>query len=102
MLLKTAPKVARITGWAAGCLLGKQGPAALEALDALDWTTCRSSEPVTIEPGRLQVRSTRDEDNPLMDVWEHAYYLKHQDRRIAYLASWWNVVNWNAVAMRMR
>lgn len=65
--------------------------------------------------GRLEVGSTRDQDNPLMDVgafqgepllaldvWEHAYYLKHQDRRIAYLASWWNVVNWNAVAMRMR
>jgi len=59
--------------------------------------------------GALTVHSTPNQDNPLMDgmtpimgcdVWEHAYYLKYQNRRADYLAAWWNVVNWDAIAKR--
>jgi Fe-Mn family superoxide dismutase len=58
----------------------------------------------------LAVRSTPNQDNPLMDsddvpllgidVWEHAYYLKYQNRRPDYLAAWWDVVDWDEVARR--
>ncbi|MGH9383415.1 MAG: superoxide dismutase [Vicinamibacterales bacterium] len=56
--------------------------------------------------GKLEVMSTPNQDNPLMegkkailgvDVWEHAYYLKYQNRRADYLGAWWNVVNWSEV-----
>jgi Fe-Mn family superoxide dismutase len=59
--------------------------------------------------GKLQVLSTANQDCPLsnglqpimgIDVWEHAYYLKYQNRRGDYLSAWWNVVNWDAVAAR--
>jgi superoxide dismutase, Fe-Mn family len=59
--------------------------------------------------GKLQVISTANQDSPLMDgnypvmgndVWEHAYYLKYQNRRPDYLNAWWNVVNWDEIARR--
>jgi Fe-Mn family superoxide dismutase len=64
---------------------------------------------VVAQGGALQALSTANQDSPLMDgqypvmgndVWEHAYYLKYQNRRPDYLAAWWNVVNWDEVAKR--
>ncbi len=66
-----------------------------------------------VQDGKLAVSSTPNQDNPLMDiaevkgtpilgcdVWEHAYYLKYQNKRPAYLEAFWNVVNWDKVAER--
>ncbi len=59
--------------------------------------------------GSLEVLSTPNQDNPIsegkyplmgIDVWEHAYYLKYQNRRAEYIENWWNVVNWDAIAKR--
>ena len=69
------------------------------------WLTVNSST------GNLKILSTPNQDNPLMensnqeieipilglDVWEHAYYLKYQNRRPEYIQQWWNVVNWDKV-----
>jgi Fe-Mn family superoxide dismutase len=61
--------------------------------------------------GKLAIESTANQDNPLMDgkrpvfgidVWEHAYYLKYQNRRPDYLAAWWNDINWDEVNKRLK
>jgi superoxide dismutase, Fe-Mn family len=61
--------------------------------------------------GKLSIESTPNQDSPLMDgkwpvfgldVWEHAYYLKYQNRRADYVGAWWNVVNWTAVGKRLK
>jgi Fe-Mn family superoxide dismutase len=76
---------------------------------------------LVVDNGKLKIGSTPNQDNPMMDlptgqagvsdfkgtpllaldVWEHAYYLKYQNKRNEYVANWWNVVNWDEVAKRL-
>ncbi|MGH2925068.1 MAG: superoxide dismutase, partial [Solirubrobacterales bacterium] len=64
---------------------------------------------VVWESGKLAITTTPNQDSPLLqgkypilgnDVWEHAYYLKYQNKRPDYIDAWWNVVNWSEVASR--
>jgi Fe-Mn family superoxide dismutase len=64
---------------------------------------------LVVDGGTLKITSTANQDSPLTDgqtpllgndVWEHAYYLKYQNRRPEYLKAWWNVVDWSKVAER--
>jgi len=64
-----------------------------------------------IKDGKLEVSSTANQDSPLMDdgkpilgldVWEHAYYLKYQNRRPEYITAWWNTIDWDQVAVNFK
>ena len=64
---------------------------------------------LTLNDGKLAIESAPNQDSPIsqgkqvilgLDVWEHAYYLKYQNKRADYIAAWWNVVNWDFVADR--
>jgi Fe-Mn family superoxide dismutase len=64
---------------------------------------------LVLDDGELEIESTPNQDSPLsdgefpvlgIDVWEHAYYLKHQNKRAEYIAAWWNVIDWDHVGQR--
>lgn len=66
---------------------------------------------LAVKGGKIEMLSRPNQDSPLMDgftpilgldVWEHAYYLKYQNRRPEYVTAWWNVVNWDAVSARLK
>ena len=65
---------------------------------------------LVVKDGKLDIESSANQDSTLMDgktpilgldVWEHAYYLKYQNRRPEYITAWWNVINWDEVAKRL-
>jgi Fe-Mn family superoxide dismutase len=105
--------------------MGKLGDAIKSAFDSFENLKTKFSETamkvfgsgwawlVVTKGGKMEIGSTPNQDNPLMDispfqgtpilgldVWEHAYYLKYQNKRADYIANWWNVVNWDEVAKR--
>lgn len=64
---------------------------------------------LVVDNGKLEIMNTKDQDSPLsvgkkpvlvIDVWEHAYYLKYRNKRADYIESWWNLVNWSEVEKR--
>ncbi len=80
------------------------------------WLTVTNNSKLITENGgqgdrKLEIITTANQDSPIsqglrpilgLDVWEHAYYLKHQNRRADYIEAWWNVVNWEEVEKRYR
>jgi Fe-Mn family superoxide dismutase len=108
-----------------GALSGKAGEAIQSAFGSFDKFKEQFSQAATTRFGSgwawlvkdgnsLKIGSTPNQDNPLMDVselkgtpllaldvWEHAYYLKYQNKRADYIAAWWDVVNWDEVAKRL-
>lgn len=65
---------------------------------------------LVLDQGKLEITSTANQDSPLMqgktpilgvDVWEHAYYLRYQNKRADYVEAWWSVVNWKAIGDRL-
>jgi superoxide dismutase, Fe-Mn family len=105
---------------------GKLGPAISETFGSFDEFKTKFAQAgigrfgsgwvwLIQKDGKLEISSTPNQDNPLMDiaevkgtpllgvdVWEHAYYLKYQNKRPDYLAAIWNVINWDAVAKRYK
>ena len=82
---------------------GVLGDAIKEAFGSSGWTW------LVLDGGSLKLTKTPNQDSPVLDgqtpllgndVWEHAYYLKYQNKRPDYLKAWWNVVNWDKVAER--
>lgn len=66
---------------------------------------------LVVKNGKLEVESTANQDSPIsegktpilgLDVWEHAYYLKYQNRRVDYIEAWWSIVNWEEVGKRLK
>jgi Fe-Mn family superoxide dismutase len=64
---------------------------------------------LVLSGGKLEITSTANQDTPLMvgsfplfgiDVWEHAYYLRYQNKRADYVDAWWNVANWDEIGVR--
>jgi Fe-Mn family superoxide dismutase len=93
---------------------GSSGPPSGKVVDAIQGGFGSGWAWLVKDGNSLKVGSTPNQDNPMMDVselkgtpllaldvWEHAYYLKYQNKRNEYVANWWNVVNWDEVAKRL-